>query len=51
MKLIFIKGNQETQQLLHLMGYAILNTLGESIEKNSLTKYYNAHHNLSIGVK
>ncbi len=36
MLLIFIKGNQEAQQFIPLMGYTILHTLGESIEKNNL---------------
>jgi len=37
-KLIFIKGNQEAQQLFPLMGSAILRTFGEIIEKNNLIK-------------
>jgi hypothetical protein len=35
-KLIFIKGNQEAQQFIPLMGNAILYALGDSIEKNNL---------------
>ena len=47
MKLIFIEGNQQAQQFIPLMGYAILHALWESIEKNSLNKYCNAYNNLS----
>jgi len=46
------KGNQEAQQFIPLMGYAILHSLGgESIEKNSLTKYCYAYYNLAPGVE
>jgi hypothetical protein len=49
-KLLSIKGNQEAQQFIPLMGYTLLHTLGEIIERNNLIINSNAYYNLPQGV-